>query len=400
MVNRVLLMVIDSVGVGHMPDADRFNDDQANTLLHIFRERGRLEIPNLCSLGIGLIVDVDCRQEGAIGCYGKMGERSPNKDTTTGHWELAGVVLDSPFPTYPHGFPRDIIKEFEERIGTQILGNYPHSGTEILEELGADHVETGYPIVYTSADSVFQIAAHEDIVPRVKLYEYCQIARSILTGQHAVARVIARPFRGSPGKFERDNASRKDFSLAPPDETLLDMLRKEGFFVVGVGKIGDIFGHRGLTEEIHTDNNRDGIDRTLESMKKYRNRRGLVFVNLVDFDTVYGHRRNVEGYARALEDLDRRIPQLMDTLSKEDVLIITADHGCDPTHGAHTDHTREYVPLLLYGEMLKKNVSLGTRTTFADCGQTIADMLGARKLKHGKSFKGEVIVASENYQGR
>ena len=393
MVNRVVLIVIDSAGVGYLPDAHRFNDDAANTLLHIYQERGRLDIPNLCSLGIGKIVDVHCRQEETMGCYGKMGERSPYKDTTTGHWEIAGVVLDFSFPTYPDGFPHGLIEEFEKKIGIRILGNYPCSGTEILKELGPDHVKTGYPIVYTSADSVFQIAAHEDIVPLEKLYEYCRIARSILTGKHAVARVIARPFTGSKGKFERDNAARKDFSLAPPDETLLDMLKKEGFFVVGVGKIGDIFGHRGLTEEIHTDDNKDGIDKTIESIKRYRNKNGLIFVNLVDFDTVYGHRRNVEGYARALEDFDRTIPLLVDALSKDDILIITADHGCDPTHKAHTDHTREYVPLLLYGEMAKKNVNLGTRDTFADCGQTIADMLGAGRLKYGKSFKGDVIFA-------
>jgi len=397
MVNRVVLIVMDSAGVGYMPDAYRFNDDEVNTLLHIYQERGRLEIPNLCSLGIGRIVNADCRREEITGCYGKMGERSPYKDTTTGHWEIAGVVPDFSFPIYPDGFPRDIIEEFEKKIGTQILGNYPCSGTEILKELGADHVETGYPIVYTSADSVFQIAAHEDIVSLEKLYEYCRIARNMLTANHAVARVIARPFKGSPGKFERDNAARKDFSLAPPDETLLDILKKEGFFVVGIGKIGDIFGHRGLTEEVHTDDNRNGIDKTIASMKKYRNKSGLIFVNFVDFDTVYGHRRNVKGYARALEDFDRRIPQLIDALSKDDILIITADHGCDPTHRAHTDHTREYVPVLLYGELAKKDVNLGTRDTFADCGQTIADMLGAGRLKYGKSFKGEVIFASESY---
>ncbi len=393
MVNRVVLIVMDSVGVGYMPDAYRFNDDEVNTLLHIYQERGRLEIPNLCSLGIGRIVNVDCRRDEIIGCYGKMGERSPGKDTTTGHWEIAGVELDFSFPTYPDGFPQGVIEEFEKRIGIRTLGNYPSSGTEILKELGADHLETGYPIVYTSADSVFQIAAHEEIVSLKKLHEYCRIARNMLTGKHAVARVIARPFTGSPGKFERDNAARKDFSLAPPDETLLDILKKEGFFVVGIGKIGDIFGHRGLTEEVHTDDNRNGIDQTIASIKQYRNKRGLIFVNFVDFDTVYGHRRNVEGYARALEDFDRRIPQLMNALSKDDILIITADHGCDPTYRAHTDHTREYVPLLLYGELAKKNANLGTRDTFADCGQTIADMLGAGRLKFGKSFKGEVVFA-------
>ncbi len=391
MVNRVVLIVLDSAGVGYLPDAYEFNDDGVNTLLHIYQERGELKIPNLCSLGVGRIVDVGCTQEGIAGCYGKMGERSPNKDTTTGHWEIAGVPLDLPFPTYPDGFPQGIIQEFEAKIGTKTLGNYPSSGTEILEELGADHVKTGYPIVYTSADSVFQIATHEDVVSLERLYAYCRIARGILTGEHAVVRVIARPFVGSTGKFERDNAARKDFSLAPPRETLLDVLKKEGFFVIGVGKIGDIFAHRGLTEEIHTDDNDDGIDKTIKSMRKHRNGKGLVFVNLVDFDSVYGHRRDVEGYARALEDFDRRVPQIMDALSKGDILIITADHGCDPTHQVHTDHTREYVPLLVYGEMAKKNVDLGIRESFADCGQTVADMLGAVRLEYGRSFKEDII---------
>ncbi len=391
MVNRVVLIVMDSVGVGYMPDAYRFNDDGVNTLLHIYQERGELLIPNLCSLGMGKIVDLDCSREEITGCYGKMRELSPSKDTTTGHWEISGVVLDFSFPTYPDGFPLEIIEEFERRIGTKTLGNHPSSGTEILKKLGPDHLRTGYPIVYTSADSVFQIAAHEDVVPLEKLYDYCRIARSTLTGDHAVARVIARPFVGSVGRFERDNGARKDFSLVPPHETLLDLLKRKGFFVVGVGKIGDIFGHRGLTEEIHTDDRHDGIDKTIESIRKHRNHNGLIFVNLVDFDAVYGHRRNVEGYARALEDFDGKIPHIMEVLSKDDVLIITADHGCDPTHRIHTDHTREHVPLLVYGEMVKRDVDLGTRDTFADCGQTIADMLGAGRLKYGKSFKGEVI---------
>ena len=390
MVNRVVLIVLDSVGVGYLPDAHRFNDDGVNTLLHIYQVRGSLDIPNLCSLGMGKIVDVGCRGGEIRGCYGKMGERSPNKDTTTGHWEIAGVVLDVPFPTYPTGFPPDIIEEFEKKIGTKTLGNYPRSGTEILKELGDHHMETGYPIVYTSADSVFQLAAHEDIVSLETLYEYCRVARNMLTGKHAVVRVIARPFRGSSGRFERDDAARRDLSLTPPGETLLDRLRKRGCFVAGVGKIGEIFAHRGLTEEMHTNDNRDGVDKTVGLMRKYQNKTGLIFVNLVDFDMAYGHRRNAEGYARALEDFDRRIPQIMDALSEDDVLIITADHGCDPAYGAHTDHTREYVPLLVCGETIRKEIDLGTRDTFADCGQTIADMLGAGTLQYGRSFKGEI----------
>ncbi len=391
MIKRVILIVMDSVGVGHLPDAERFNDDRTDTLLHIYQQTGRLDIPNLCALGLGKISAVGCKTQEIVGCYGKMGEQSPGKDTTTGHWEIAGLVLDSAFPTYPNGFPLDIIEAFEKKIGKKILGNYPRSGTKIIEELGEKHLKTGRPIVYTSADSVFQIAAHEDIIPLEDLYEYCRIARSILSGQHAVGRVIARPFKGTPGKFERHNAARKDFSVIPPAETLLDLLKKKGFVTVGVGKIGDLFGHRGLTDEIHTHSNEDGVDRTLESMEKYRKKKGLIFVNLVDFDMLYGHRRNVAGYAEALEAFDRRIPQMLQAMSPEDLLMITADHGCDPSHNVHTDHTREYVPLLVYGKAIKENIDLGIRSTFADCGQTIADILGARKLAFGKSFKKDLL---------
>jgi phosphopentomutase len=391
MINRVILIVMDSVGVGYLPDAGRFNDERTHTLLHISQQTGRLDIPNLCALGLGKIVELGGSTQEIIGCYGKMAEKSSNKDTTTGHWEIAGLVLDFAFPTYPNGFPVEIIDTFENKIGKKILGNYPRSGTKIIEELGEAHLKTGSPIVYTSADSVFQIAAHEDIVPLENLYAYCRIVRNILNGQHAVGRVIARPFKGTPGKFERHNAARKDFSVAPPAETLLDLLEQKGFVTVGIGKIGDLFGHRGLSAEIHTHSNEDGVDRTLESMKKYRKQRGLIFVNLVDFDMLYGHRRNVGGYAQALQAFDRRIPQILHTMSPDDLLIITADHGCDPSHQAHTDHTREYVPLLVYGEEIRKDVNLGIRSTFADCGQTIADILGAGKLAFGKSFKKDIM---------
>jgi phosphopentomutase len=393
LINRVILIVVDSVGVGQLPDADRFNDSGAHTLLHIYEQRGGLYIPNLCSLGMGKIAAIGCNPGEIIGCYGKMSEQSGSKDTTTGHWEIAGLVVDAAFPTYPRGFPADIVAAFEKKIGKRILGNYPKSGTIILDELGEEHLKTGSPIVYTSADSVFQIAAHEDVVPLETLYRYCRKARSILTGEHAVGRVIARPFRGTPGKFERINAARKDFSVTPPAQTLLDLLKQNGFFTVGIGKIGDLFGHRGLSGEIHTKDNQDGVDQTLASMGKYRQQRGLIFVNLVDFDMVYGHRRDVEGYAKALEAFDRRIPQVLAAMSAEDLLIITADHGCDPTYSAHTDHTREYVPLLVYGEKIKKNVDLGIRATFADCGQSIADLLGAGKLAHGQSFKKDIMHA-------
>ena len=387
MIERVILIVMDSVGVGQLPDARRFNDDHTNTLLHIYRQTGRLNIPHLCALGMGKIAAVGCKTQDIIGCYGKMAEQSANKDTTTGHWEIAGLVLNVAFPTYPHGFPPEIIEAFEKKIGKKILGNYPGSGTEIIEALGEEHLKSGRPIVYTSADSVFQIAAHEAIIPLATLYDYCRSARGILTGRHAVGRVIARPFVGTPGKFERHNAARKDFSVAPPAETLLDILQAKGFFTVGIGKIGDLFGHRGLSAEIHTAGNQDGVDRTLAAMEDYRKQKGLIFVNLVDFDMLYGHRRNAAGYAGALEAFDRRIPEILEALAADDLLILTADHGCDPSYKAHTDHTREYVPLLVYGPGIQKGVDLGTRSTFADCGQTIADLLGAGQLASGKSFK-------------
>ena len=387
MINRVILIVMDSVGVGHLPDARQFNDDRTHTLLHIYQQTGRLDIPNLCALGIGEIAAVGCKTQEITGCYGKMAEQSANKDTTTGHWEIAGLVLDVAFPTYPQGFPSDIIEAFEKKIGKKILGNYPGSGTKIIEALGEEHLKSGRPIVYTSADSVFQIAAHEEIIPLATLYDYCRIARGILTGRHAVGRVIARPFFGTPGKFERHNAARKDFSVTPPAQTLLDILQAKGFVTIGIGKIGDLFGHRGLSAEIHTAGNPDGVDRTLAAMEDYRKQKGLIFVNLVDFDMLYGHRRNAHGYAKALEAFDRRLPEILHAMSAADLLILTADHGCDPSYEAHTDHTREYVPLLVYGIGIKKGVDLGTRSTFADCGQTIADLLGAGRLAFGKSFK-------------
>ncbi len=391
MLNRVILIVLDSLGVGHLPDADRFNDHGAHTLLHIFQQRGALDLPNLCAFGLGKIVDIGCRAGEIVGCYGKMYEKSIGKDTTTGHWEIAGIVLDSGFPVYPDGFPLDIIETFEKKIGQKVLGNYPESGTIILDELGEAHLKTKNPIVYTSADSVFQIAANVEITPLERLYTYCRIARGILTGEHEVGRVIARPFKGTPGHFERLNEARKDFSIPPPAETLLDILKQNHLFTVGIGKIGDLFGHRGLSEEIHTNNNEDGVNQTLAVIKRNPKKRGLIFVNLVDFDMLYGHRRNVKGYAQALEAFDRRIPEILDAMSPEDLLIITADHGCDPTFKAHTDHTREYVPLLVYGDQVAGNVDLGIRSTFADCGQTIAEVFGVGGLAHGESFKKEII---------
>lgn len=391
MINRIVLLVLDSLGVGALPDAAVFGDAGAATLPHIYAHCKGLKIPNLCSLGLGKIVPVGCGPGPVSGGYGKMAEQSSNKDTTSGHWEIAGLVSRKAFPTYPDGFPLDIIQAVEEKIGRKTLGNYPRSGTLILEELGQRHLDTGYPIVYTSADSVFQIAAHEAIVPLETLYQYCRIARNILTGRHSVARVIARPFKGSSGHFERKNGERKDYSLEPPVETLLDILYKAGLLTVGIGKIGDIFGHRGFTEEIHTQNNRHGIEATCEAMQRHREGKGLIFTNLIEFDMVYGHRRDTKGYALALERFDKSLPQIIECMAPRDGLIITADHGCDPTYTSHTDHTREYVPLMVYGERVKQGVALGIRDTFADCGQTIADLLGAGTLLNGKSFKDDIL---------
>jgi phosphopentomutase len=388
---RVILIVLDSLGIGALPDAPAYNDEGANTLGNLYLARGHLKVPNLSLLGLGNLVDIGAVSAEPIGCYGKMAERSASKDTTIGHWEIAGVMVDRPFPTYPDGFPQTLIAEFETLIGTRTLGNCPASGTDIIKKLGCEHLSTGYPIVYTSADSVFQIAAHEQVVPLERLYEYSRIARKLLAGEHAVGRVIARPFKGIVDGFERNNAGRKDFSLSPPGSTLLDHLKDRGHFVAGLGKIGDIFCHRGLTEEIHTRDNMDGVDKTIASMHKYQHQSGLIFANLVDFDMIYGHRRNVEGYAGALEEFDRRLPQLLDAMAGDDILIITADHGCDSTHIIHTDHTREYVPLLVCGQLVKKNIDLGTRATFADCGQTVSDLLDAKPLRHGQSFKKDII---------
>ena len=388
---RIVLIILDSLGVGSLPDAAAFNDSGAATLPHIYTHHGGLKIPNLCSLGLGEIVPLGCGPEPVSGAYGKMAEQSLNKDTTSGHWEIAGIISSKAFPTYPDGFPLDLIQAFEKKIGRKTLGNYPRSGTAILEELGRLHLDTGDPIVYTSADSVFQIAAHETITSLETLYQYCRIARKLLTGPHSVARVIARPFKGSPGNFERKNSDRKDYSIEPPAETLLDILYKEGLLTVGIGKIGDIFGNRGLTEKIHTNNNLHGIELTCDAMQRHRDEKGLIFTNLVDFDMLYGHRRDTEGYALALEQFDKKLPQIIKNMSPKDILMLTADHGCDPTCTHHTDHTREYVPLLVYGEAIKQGVDLGIRNTFADCGQTITDLLGADKLLNGKSFKDDIV---------
>lgn len=389
-ISRVTVLVLDSVGIGALPDADGYGDAGSNTLVHCARAAGGLNLPNLAALGLGNILDVPGVPPASepAGAYGKMAEQSPGKDTTTGHWEIAGLILDKPFPLYPGGFPKELIESFEERIQRPVLGNKAASGTEIIEELGVSHMSTGSPIVYTSADSVFQIAAHEEIIPVDDLYGMCRLARRLLTGKHAVARVIARPFAGRPGSFYRTQR-RRDFSLAPPGPTLLDLISGSGLEVLATGKVEDIFDGRGVTRSVHTRDNMDGVDKTLQWMREEEGR-GLIFTNLVDFDMLYGHRNDAKGYARALEAFDRRLPEVLDSLRSDEALIITADHGCDPTT-AGTDHTREYVPLLVYGRPVRAGVDLGVRSTFADVAATIAEFFDLEMATRGVSFAGQVL---------
>lgn len=382
---RVVIIVLDSAGIGELPDAGLYNDRGANTVGNIIKKAGDIKIPNLCAMGLGKISGVEgLSQEADItGCYGKMAEASAGKDTTTGHWEIAGIKLENPFPVYPGGFPADIMKKFSSGIGTGFLGNYPASGTEIINQLGEEHIRTGKPIIYTSADSVFQIAAHEDIIPPAKLYGMCETARNILRGRHSVGRVIARPFTGRPGHFTR-TANRRDFSLEPLGITMLDVLKDNGLEVMAVGKIEDIFAGRGITYSVHTSGNTDGINQTLELIKQ--NSKGIIFTNLVDFDMLYGHRNDVTGYKEALEEFDSRMPEIIKALRDDDILIITADHGCDPTIPG-TDHTREYVPVLVYGKSIKTNVDLGIRRSFADIAKTVLDLFYIENSIDGDSFK-------------
>lgn len=386
---RAIVLVMDSVGIGELPDAHKYGDQGSDTLGNIAAQVKGFSLPNLQGLGLGNIQGAKgfTKVNNPIASFGKMKERSAGKDTTTGHWELMGIVLEKPFPTYPHGFPLDLIEKFEEAIGVSTLGNIPASGTEIIEELGEEHIRKGFPIVYTSADSVFQIAAHEEIIPPERLYEMCRIARSILIGDHAVGRVIARPFIGEPGSFERTR-KRQDFSLDPIYETVLENAVQQGLEVKAVGKIIDIFNNKGITQAIHTKDNMDGVDRTINFIKE--DFEGIIFTNLIDFDMLYGHRNDVDGYARALVELDGRIPEILGVLKEDDILIITADHGCDPTRPG-TDHSREYVPLLVYGIGLRQNIDLGIRDTFADLGATISEFLGIPAPREGRSFLGQVI---------
>ena len=385
---RVFIIVLDSFGIGEMPDSAGFGDVGVNTLRSCATSP-KLQIPNMIRAGLGNIPGAESLPEAEkpTGAYGRMAERSRGKDTTIGHWEIAGIVSENPLPTYPEGFPEEILKPFREQTGRGVLANAPWSGTEVIEKFGEEHMRTGDLIVYTSADSVFQIAAHEEIVPPEQLYEYCRIARNLLKGKHGVGRVIARPFVGQPGSFQR-TANRHDFSLEPPAVTLPEAVKQAGLASIGVGKIHDIFAGQGLTEHVYNKSNADGMNHTINYAKQ--DFTGLCFVNLVDFDMVYGHRRDIDGYAQALSEFDAWLPGFMEQLGQEDLVIITADHGCDPGYTATTDHTREYVPILVLGKKVKP-CDLGTRTTFADIAATVAQLLNVELETPGKSFADMIL---------
>lgn len=380
---RVFLIVLDSFGIGQMPDAASYGDYDVNTLGAVSKS-ACFDLPNLKKLGLFNIagVTVGEKEEHPIGVYARMEEKSKGKDTTIGHWEIAGIESKKPLPTYPEGFPEEVLNAFREQTGRGVLCNLPYSGTKVIEEYGEEHLRTGDLIVYTSADSVFQIAAHESIVPREQLYEYCKIARKILQGKHGVGRVIARPFAGEPGSFYR-TGGRHDFSLEPHGVTMLDQLQAAGLDVISVGKIYDIFAGKGITEYTYTSGNEEGIEKTKEYLKQ--DFHGLCFINLVDYDMLYGHRRDVDGYAKALKVFDDALPELMRAMREDDILIITADHGCDPSYTLTTDHTREYTPMLLFGKKVEP-CDLGTRKTFADIGATVLQYLGIVPEFEGEAF--------------
>ena len=385
MITRVILIVMDSVGCGELADADLYDDQGSDTLGHI-ADAVPLRVPTLRSLGLGRVARIGGNAPAPIGAAGRMAEASPGKDSVTGHWELMGIVLDRPFPTFPQGFSKEIIAEFERRIGRTSIGNVVASGTEIIDALGPEHMRTGAPIIYTSADSVFQIAAHERIVPIAELYRYCDEAFDLVGRGMGVGRVIARPFEGEPGSFVR-TSNRRDYALDPFEDTLLDRLSTAGQPVVGIGKIEDLFAGRGLTRAIHTRSDDHGMDVVMEELATTD--RGLIFVNLVDFDTKFGHRNDVPGYAGNLERFDARLAHLLPQLLPTDLLIVTADHGNDPATPS-TDHSREHVPLLVAGVSVNAGVDLGTRTTFADVGQTLAEIFGLSPMDAGTSFLGEI----------
>ena len=385
---RIFLIVLDSFGIGQMPDSESFGDAGVNTLAACATS-DKLSIPNMIAAGLGNIDGVSClpRVSAPTGAYARLTEASMGKDTTIGHWEIAGIVSSDPLPTYPEGFPDEILEPFKVATGRGVLANAPWSGTAVIDEYGAEHMRTGDLIVYTSADSVFQIAAHEDIVPIEQLYEYCHIARKLLVGKHGVGRVIARPFVGTPGNFKR-TANRHDYSLEPPKDTLLDAAQKAGLASIGVGKIYDIFAGKSVTEHVYNKSNANGMEHALNFAD--RDFTGLCFVNLVDFDMLYGHRRDIDGYANALTEFDAWLPSLLEKLTDDDIVMITADHGCDPAYTATTDHTREYVPLLVLGKQVKP-VNLGTRSSFADIAATVAELLNIPFTTPGNSFAKEIL---------
>ncbi len=389
-INRVIVIVLDSAGIGEAPDAAVFGDVGSNTLGNIGRVVGGLRLPNLEAMGlanIGLVQGLT-PQFSPTAAYGKLQEVSAGKDTTTGHWELMGIHLLQPFPLYPDGFPPEVMARYAAETGRGWLGNYPASGTVIIDELGPEHMANGKTIVYTSGDSVFQIAAHEEVIPVDELYRICESARAILRGEHEVSRVIARPFVGEPGNFTR-TANRRDFSVKPPEPTLLDLLKGAGLMVYAVGKIEDIFTGQGITAAVHTLDNMDGVDKTLAAMAEI-DARGLIFTNLVDFDAKFGHRNNPRGYAECLEQFDARVPELLAALREDDMLVLTADHGNDPTTPS-TDHSREYVPILLSGQAVRAGTNIGVRTSFADLAATIAAVLGAPPPAQGASFADMIL---------
>ena len=387
---KIILIVLDGVGIGELPDAFSYGDRGTNTLANTARAVGGLQTPHLGRLGLGNIAPIEGvpGTTSARGCFGKMAELSKAKDSTTGHWELAGVITDQTFPTYPRGFPSGLLKKFMDLTGSRgFLGNKPASGTEIIKELGDEHVRTGFPIVYTSGDSVFQIAAHEEVIPLGKLYEICRKTREdVVVGEHRVGRVIARPFVGKSGSYTR-TPNRKDFALEPPGETVLDVLMKNGVPTVSIGKIDDLFSGKGLGEKIHTKSNADGISEIKRQGKKMKE--GFLMANLVDFDMLYGHRQDPQGLARALEEFDGSLPEILENIKNNDILMITADHGNDPTDKS-TDHSREYVPILSYTATGTRNVNLGVRESFSDAGKTVAQFFGVQESLAGESFLGMI----------
>lgn len=384
---RIFLIVLDSYGIGALPDAADFGDEGSNTLKTITASKA-YDTPNMKKLGLFNIDGVDWmkKEESPAGAYGRMKERSRGKDTTIGHWEIAGVVSPKPLPVYPNGFPEEILEKFREATGREVLCNLPYSGTDVIRDYGEEHMKTGALIVYTSADSVFQIAAHEEIVPVEELYRYCEIAREILCGEHGVGRVIARPFIGEAPNFQR-TANRHDFSLLPPRDTMLDAILEAGYDTYGIGKIYDIFAGKGIAHTQRIQNNVDGMEKTLEMQEKEF--KGLCFVNLVDFDMMYGHRNDIEGYANAATVFDRQLKTFLERMRPEDILMITADHGCDPGFKG-TDHTREYTPMLMYGKLVQEGINLGTRSCFGDIGQTILDIFDVKENVQGESFWNKV----------